>query len=115
MERDEATLLDVFRAARLCQEFLGNLTEEEFLSDEKTQSAVLHQLMVLGEAVKRLSREFRAAHPEIPWGPMAGMRDHLVHAYDAVDLGEVWKTASGDIPSLRKSLEPLLPGPAPKG
>jgi uncharacterized protein with HEPN domain len=57
-----------------------------FLSDLKTQSAVLHQLMVLGEAVRRLATGFRESHPEIPWALMAGMRDKLIHAYDAVDL-----------------------------
>jgi uncharacterized protein with HEPN domain len=37
------------------------------------------------------------------------MRDHLIHAYDAVDLEEVWKTISQDIPDLLNKIEPLLP------
>ena len=65
--------------------------------------------MVIGEGVKRLSFEFRDQHPEIPWYLIAGMRDHLIHAYDAVDLEEVWKTISQDIPDLLNKIEPLLP------
>lgn len=67
MKRDEAVLLDLARAARLVLEFKAGMDEAAFLDDLKTQSSVLHQLMVMGEAVKRLSTEFRDQHPEIPW------------------------------------------------
>lgn len=89
MFQDEVILLDIIRAARLAIEFKQGLDKDEFLRDIKTQSAVLHQLMVMGEAVKRLSMEYRNQHPEIPWKLMAGMRDVLIHGYDIVDLNEV--------------------------
>ena len=109
MPRDDATLLDILKAARLVVEFKGKLAKKAFLRDIKTQSAILHQLLVIGEAVKRLSEDFRAGHPEIPWLRIAGMRDKLIHAYDAVDLDEVWKTITKDIAPLISFLEPLVP------
>ena len=109
MRRDEASLLDIAKAGRLVVAFTRGVTKTSFLDDLKTQSAVLHQLLVIGEAVKRLSREFRARHAAIPWPLIAGMRDHLIHAYDAVDLDEVWKTATRDVPELLDKIEPLLP------
>jgi len=109
MSRDETTLLDITRAARLVIEFKQGMDKAAFLKDIKTQSAVLHQSMVMGEAVKRLSPDFRACHPEIPWALIAGMRDKLIHGYDIVDLDEVWKTADSDMPELLSLLEPLLP------
>lgn len=105
MQRDEAALLDMLRAGRLAQEFRGDLSKEDFFEDLKTQSSVLHQLQIIGEAVKRLSEEFREAHPEIPWRRVAGMRDHLVHAYDAVDVDEIWNTLQSDLPRLITWLE----------
>ncbi len=109
MSRDDATLLDILKAARLIAEFKGKLTKKAFLRDIKTQSAILHQLLVIGEAVKRLSEDFRTRHPEIPWPRIAGMRDKLIREYDAVDVGEVWKTVTTDIPALLSFLEPLVP------
>ena len=109
MPRDDATLLDILRAARLAVAFKGDLDQSAFLNDLKTQSAILHQLLVLGEAVKRLSEEFRTRHSAMPRRMMAGMRDKLIHAYDAVDLDEVWRTVSIDIPHLITLLAPLEP------
>ena len=109
MPRDDATLLDLANAARLIHTFIQDTTKETFLVDLKTQSAVLHQITVIGEAVKRLSQAFRERHPILPWSLMAGMRDHLIHGYDAIDLDEVWKTATRDVPEVLTRLEPLLP------
>ena len=58
MSRDDATLLDILKAARLAVDFKGKLAKKAFLRDAKTQSAILHQLLVIGEAVKRLSVDF---------------------------------------------------------
>jgi uncharacterized protein with HEPN domain len=109
MSRDSATLLDIVKAARNILEFKQDLDKIAFLDDPKTQSAILHQLIVLGEAVKRLSNEFRSHHPTIPWRLIAGMRDKLIHGYDDVDLDEVWKAAEKDVPQLIQWIEPLLP------
>ena len=109
MPRDEAHVLDILKAARLAMEFKGTADKAAFLADAKTQSAVLHQLLVIGEAVKGLSPDFRAAHPEVPWKLLAGTRDKLIHFYEGVDLEEVWKMVSSDLPELIRLVEPLSP------
>jgi len=63
MRRNEVTSIDIAQAARLVIEFTQDMTKEQFLDDIKNQSAVLYQLLVIAEAVKRLSREFRSRHP----------------------------------------------------
>ncbi len=82
MRRDDATLLDLLKAARLALVFVGDATLQEFLDDPKTQSAVFHQLLLLGEGAKRLSVQFRDQHSQVPWKHIAGMRDKLIHEYD---------------------------------
>ena len=109
MPRDDANVLDILKAASLAIEFKGSADKAAFLADAKTQSAVLHQLLVIGEAVKRLSPEFRAAHPEVPWRLIAGARDKLIHFYEGVDLEEVWKMVTSDLPELIRWIEPLAP------
>ena len=108
MSPDEIIVLDIVRAARLAIEFRQEMDKEKFLADIKTQSAVLHQLMVMGEAVKRLSMAYRDEHSHIPWKVIAGMRDVLIHGYDIVDLNEVWKTVNVDVPQVLPALEKLI-------
>ncbi|MDO8136967.1 MAG: DUF86 domain-containing protein [Candidatus Brocadiales bacterium] len=109
MSRDKATLLDILKAARLAIEFREGMNKPTFLSDHKTQSSILHQLLILGEAVKRLPEGFKERHPEIPWKAIAGMRDTLIHSYNNVDLEEVWKTITVDLPRIVSQIELLVP------
>jgi uncharacterized protein with HEPN domain len=87
------------------------MSQSEFEADRKTQSAVLYQIAILGEAVKRLSPELRQQSPDVPWGAMAGMRDKLIHDYEGVDVTRVWLTLQSSIPSLLQVILPLLPDP----
>jgi uncharacterized protein with HEPN domain len=70
---------------------------------------MLYQFLILGEAVKRLSPEFRIQYSEVPWSSIAGMRDRLIHNYDEVNLDRVWETARIDVPNFLAMIEPLLP------
>ncbi len=93
--------------------FIAGIEQSAFKIDEMRQSAVLHQILVIGEAVKRLSPDFRTRNPAIPWAKTTGMRDRLIHAYDTVDLEEVWRTGTTDIPDMLERLKPLLPKEKP--
>ena len=71
------------------------------------QDALIRCIEVLGEAVKRLSPELREQNSDLPWRGMAGMRDLLIHAYDRVDLDEVWQ-AYLQFPTIRQRIEKIL-------
>jgi uncharacterized protein with HEPN domain len=109
MQRDDSLLLDMIQAARQIREYTSGLQEPDFLNSRRDQDAVLLQCTVLGETAKRVSSEFRNAHPEIPWRKIMGFRNVVVHDYFQVDVHRVWKIASRDIPELINSLEPLVP------
>lgn len=65
--RDEpALLLDIIAACRNIERFIAGVDVSAFRAEKMTQCAVQHQIMVIGEATKLLSDEFRLDHPEIP-------------------------------------------------
>ena len=109
MSRDNASLLDIVRAGQLILQFAQGLNREQLESDLRTQSAILYQVAIMGEATKRLSREFREQHPEVPWDDIAGMRDIVAHQYDRIDLDIVWQVIQRNIPELLSLLIILLP------
>lgn len=83
--------------------------KRHFLRDALIQDGVLRNFEVIGEAAKRLDDAYRAAHPEIPWRAMAGLRDVLIHQYQGVDIPKVWGIVKNDLPGLRRAIEELLP------
>jgi uncharacterized protein with HEPN domain len=109
MRQDESSLVDIVQAMQRVLRFAQDLSRDRLNEDEMRQSAILYQIMIVGEAVKRLSPEFRFQHSQVPWKQMAGMRDVLTHQYDEVDLDVVWEVVQSDIPQLLELIQPLLP------
>lgn len=80
-----------------------------FYRDDNLPLALTHLVQIVGEAARRVSDDFRAAHPEIPWATIVGMRHKIVHDYIHADYETVWETVTTDLPVL---IEPLsqIPG-----
>lgn len=106
--RDAGYLLDIFDSARFAQEYVEGVEQHAFERDRRTRSAVIYEILIIGEAAKRVSADFKAAHPEIPWRAMAGMRDVMIHDYRDVDVPNVWATVKESIPALITALESLV-------
>lgn len=93
-----------------CLEWIVRHVEEgrdAFLSDRKTQSAVLRELQTLAESTRRLSGGLKTSHPEVAWQAIAGFRNVLVHDYLGIKLERVWEVVERDLPVLRTALETM--------
>jgi uncharacterized protein with HEPN domain len=98
-------IVDMVENVRLAREFAGRFSSAaELAGDRMSYYAVVHALLIVGEAAKHVPPEVRSLAPDVPWSLIAGMRDRLIHGYDAVDPGLVWTTATVDGPAT----EPLL-------
>jgi len=81
---------------------------ELFQSDEKTQDAIMFNLIILGEAANRIPREYRDSHPEIPWSSIIGTRNVIVHGYDQIKLRIVWDILINELDSLKEKVDKLI-------
>jgi len=107
--RDDRVYLEhIVEAAGKAARYLREIGEAGFRNDTLVQDGVIRQIEIMGEAAKRVSPEFRSAHPDIPWQDMAGMRDKLIHDYFGVDITQVWLTATEDLPPLVKRITVLM-------
>jgi uncharacterized protein with HEPN domain len=107
--RDAALLLDIMLAAEAALSFTAGLDEQAFVGSDLHQSAVIRKFEVMGEAAGKISAAFCAAHPEIPWKQMTGLRHRLIHDYGDVRLDIVWRVVREMLPGLIASLRPLIP------
>jgi len=101
-----AHMLDMARKAVGKTQEIG---EDVYNGDENLRLALAHLVQVIGEAARRVSPEGRAAHPEIPWFEITGMRSKIVHDYMNVDEDVVWQVVTQDLPHLILVLEKIVP------
>ena len=108
-ERADGDLLrDIREAVRRIQTYTHAMTYDRFLSDIKTQDAVVRNLEIMGEATKGLTTELREKYPNVPWRGMAGVRDRLIHHYFGVNLDIVWDIVTVELPTLGSEIEAIL-------
>lgn len=101
--RDPALLLEDALA------FVAGLDERAFVASNLHQSAVIRKLEVIGEAAGRVSKSFCAAHADIPWREITGLRHPLIHGYGDVRLDIVWRVTTERLPGLIAAFRPLIP------
>ncbi|MCX7856161.1 MAG: DUF86 domain-containing protein [Anaerolineae bacterium] len=109
MKRDYRLFLeDILAAMDAIERFVEGMSLEELYQDDKTASAVIRKLEIIGEATRHIPPHLRQAYPDIPWKEMAGMRDRLIHGYFGIDYELVWQAIRVHIPQTRPKLQAML-------
>ena len=106
--RDRQALEDMLCAAQKVLGYAQGSTRESLPLVPMRLDALLYEIVVLGEAARRFSPEARAAHPEIPWREIIGMRSVITHGYDQIDDDELWEVIDRDLPDLMPKLVAIL-------
>lgn len=103
MKSDQLYIAHILESAAKIAEY-ARCGEEEFLQSGIAADAILRNLQTLAESTKRLSDEFKAARPELPWREIAGIRNILVHDYLKISMEKIWELASEAVPELAQRL-----------
>ena len=110
-EKDAALLWDMLQAATEIVQFVEGVSYAEFQSNKMLRYAVERQVLVTGEAAKKVSEVFKNSCPQIPWSAIVGQRNILTHEYGEVLIERIWGVATVFVPELITSLKPLIPKP----
>ncbi len=108
MDRDHSLIFDILESAQRIQDKTINMDFNEFEKDIDVQDIVIRRFAIIGEAVSRLSLEFRRHHPNLPYKEMKAMRNVLIHEYDYISNMVLWTTINDDIPSVVDSCKRIL-------
>ena len=107
MKNDRVYCEQILDSIGKIQRFVNGIDKDVFLNDQKTQSAVIMQLALIGELAKRVSEETKTAIA-VPWKEIAGFRDRAIHDYYQIDLGIAWDTITLDLEPLADALQKYL-------
>jgi uncharacterized protein with HEPN domain len=100
---------DMLECAEKISRYIDEMSFDEFVDSDITIDAVMRNLEIVGEAAGYVPDEIKLAYPDVPWRGMRGMRNILIHVYDAVELDVIWETCQSrlpaSVPTLRRILE----------
>ena len=108
LKADEVRLSHMLDAASEAVKSARGRSREDLDRDKVWALGLVKCVEIIGEAAGKVSDETRAKLPQIPWAPIVGMRNRLVHAYFELDLEQVWKTVTEDLPPLIAELKKAL-------
>jgi len=98
-------MIDAINQLQTC---LEGKTYEDYLEEFLLQKAIERLLEILGEAARRIDREFHVQHPEIDWAQIIGLRNVIAHQYDDLDLEQLWEILHTKLSPLHQELYNLL-------
>lgn len=100
-KRDPLIFLeDMLTSAEKIVSYSHCITSEGVFEHQETVDAILYNLLVFGEAAKRVPEEIRSANPDIPWRSITGMRDKIIHQYWVINQMLICKAVTEEIPPL---------------
>jgi len=104
----ELLIEDIIESCNKIMEYTKDISYDFFISDSKTIDAVIRNFEIIGEAVNRLSEEYKDSHPEIDWVRIRGFRNRIVHDYFGIDYSIVWQIKEKYLPDLIKNLSRIF-------
>ena len=109
MTRDYTLFVkDIKDAISDIEKFLEGLKYNDFVKDERTKSAVVWKIQVIGEATKNIPKDIRDKYKELPWKYMAKIRDKIAHFYFGIDYRIVWSVAKEKLPEIKPPIVRML-------
>lgn len=105
MRDDELRLTDIKSCCRKIIRFTQGMSQDDFTANELVFDAIMHNLLVIGEASNYLSDEFQTAHPHIEWRKLVGLRNIVAHHYFGIDSDIVWDIVTTKVPELLEQLD----------
>lgn len=106
--KDHIRLQHILDAINNIQIASTSITMRELDENVIMRHGLTWNVMVIGEAANKLSKEFCDAHPKTDWRAITGMRNVLVHDYYQIDSSELLSVILDDIPVLKEQIEKYI-------
>lgn len=108
MQRELKTYIeDIIAAVEKIEKYTAGMSKEDLIRNELVQDAVVRNLEVIGEAVKKIPDDVRSGYEDIPWRKIAGLRDILIHEYFGINMNIIWDVIENKLNPLKAAVVEL--------
>jgi uncharacterized protein with HEPN domain len=108
-DRNKQNILDMKEAIEKIFSFTNNISNhEEFHQSQIVFDAVMMNIVVIGEAVSRLTDDFISKNNHIDWIKIKGLRNIIAHDYVGIDVEEIWQIVKNTIPEFNNQINEIL-------
>lgn len=90
------------------QENTNGKSQAQVFEDPILERAIIRSLEIIGEASKKLEKDFKEKYNDVEWKKISGTRDRLIHNYFAIDYDIVWDIIEQKIPELKALIDKIL-------
>jgi uncharacterized protein with HEPN domain len=101
-------LVEIEDAIKRIRTYTNGLNKSQFLATPITCDATALQLIIIGEAARRLPHDVRNEAPEIPWAQIVSLRHRIVHDYKTIDHAVVWEIVEQRLDDLEAAVRRML-------
>jgi uncharacterized protein with HEPN domain len=106
MKRDYKLYLeDIRESIRLIEEYVGEITEEEFMENQQLYDAVVRRFEIIGEASRNIPKSLKDKNKQVPWHDMTQLRDLISHSYFQMGIKKVWIAFTKELPQIKESMK----------
>ena len=98
-------LNDIKECIKQLEEYMKNISEEEFKKNKLIQDAVIRRFEIIGEASRNIPRALKEKNKQVPWFNMSQFRDLITHGYYEVRMNRVWKVFKDELPKIKIAIE----------
>ena len=105
---DIARLNHILDAINAIEEYVHDISFDEFSSSSEKTFATVKQLEIIGEAANRVTDYTKNINPGIEWSNIIGLRNILVHDYYIIDHSIIWEIIEDELLKLKTQIENIL-------
>ncbi len=106
--RDKGRLEHMLSAIDRVFEFTQGLSKESLSNDVLRLHATIYNVQIIGEAVYKLTDDFKISHPQTMWVQIEKMRHILVHDYYHINMDVLWIVVTEDLKPLQEQIKSYL-------
>ncbi|MFN8450873.1 MAG: DUF86 domain-containing protein [Anaerolineae bacterium] len=101
-------LEDILLAVERIESYLSGIDYDQFAAEQMRIDAVVRNLGIIGEAVRKIPPEIHVKYPRVEWQKINSFRNVIVHEYSRVKLEVVWSVLEEDLPTLKTQIAEIL-------